>query len=68
MDRGRFKFPAGFLNPDDVVTVDFSFENQEEEQLLLNGVAQRLPRMLPAGTNPVLIDTRRTLVDPKVLE
>jgi phage tail-like protein len=68
LDRGRFKFPAGFLNPDDVVTVDFSFENQEEEQLLLDSVAQRLPRMLPAGTNPVLIDTRRTMVDPKVLE
>jgi hypothetical protein len=66
-DLGRFKFPAGFLQATDTVTVDFNAEDLSGEQQLLDSFAQRLPRMLPAGVVPVIVDTRRTPVNPAVL-
>ena len=66
-DLGRFKFPAGFLQTADTVTVDFNAEDLSGEQQLLDSFAQRLPRMLPAGVVPVIVDTRRTPVNPAVL-
>jgi phage tail-like protein len=67
VERGRFKFPAGFLNPGDVITVDFSAEDGVSEEQVLSSFAQRLPRSLPAGVVPVVVDTRRAKVDPRNL-
>jgi phage tail-like protein len=62
--RGRFKFPAGFLAPGDRITVDYAFEDVPERERVFQNVAQRLPRALPAGIVAVLFDTRRDQVDP----
>jgi hypothetical protein len=66
-DRGRLKFPAGFLAPGDRITVSFSFEDPDELSQRFDSLAQRLPRAMPAGVVPVLVDTRRTPVDPERL-
>lgn len=62
--RGRIKFPAGFLAPGDRITVDYAFEDVTARDRAFDSVAQRLPRALPAGIVAVLVDTRRTPVDP----
>ena len=62
--RGRFKFPAGFLAPGDRITVDYAFEDVPERDRVYQNVAQRLPRALPAGIVAVLVDTRREQIDP----
>lgn len=67
LDRGRFKFPAGFFSPTDVIAVDYSDEETEAEAQLLTSFLQRSPRLLPAGVVPVAIDTRIPHVDPQVL-
>lgn len=67
-DRGRLKLPAGFLAPGDRVTVSFSFEDPEERGQRFASLAQRLPRVLPAGVVPVLADTRPQPVDPATLD
>jgi phage tail-like protein len=66
-DRGRLKFPAGFLAPGDRITVSFSFEDPDEEAQRFDSLAQRLPRVLPAGVVAVLTDTRPRPVDPATL-
>jgi hypothetical protein len=63
-DRGRFKFAAGFLASGDRITVDYSFEDPVERDRVYQSVAQRLPRAVPAGIVPVIVDTRRVPVDP----
>ncbi len=63
-DRARFKLPTGFLASNDHVTVDFSIEDPADRDRVFESVAQRLPRALPAGIVPVLIDTRRTPANP----
>ncbi|MBI3803963.1 MAG: hypothetical protein HY282_09415 [Nitrospirae bacterium] len=68
LDRGRFKFPAGFFSPTDVITVDYSDEDIAGEAQLLTSFLQRSPKLLPAGVVPVPIDTRLPPVDPKVME
>jgi phage tail-like protein len=62
--RARFKFPTGFLAPGDQIRVDYAFEDPLERNRVFENVAQRLPRALPAGTVPVLIDTRRVPANP----
>ena len=66
-DRGRLKLPAGFLALGDRVTVSFSFEDPEDRTQRFASLAQRLPRVLPAGVVPVLADTRSRPVDPATL-
>jgi hypothetical protein len=66
-DRGRLKLPAGFLGPGDRLTVSFSFEDPDERAQRFDSLAQRLPRVLPAGVVPVLTDTRPRPVDPATL-
>ncbi|TAK02324.1 MAG: hypothetical protein EPO39_13455 [Candidatus Manganitrophaceae bacterium] len=68
VDRGRFKFPAGFLSPADLLAVDYSDEDAAGEEQLLASFLQRSPKLLPAGVVPVPIDTRVPHVDPSVLE
>lgn len=63
-DRGRLKFPAGFLAAGDRVTVSYAFEDPAELSQRFQSLAQRLPRAVPAGVVPVLLDTRRSPVDP----
>ncbi len=67
-DRGRFKFPVGFLSPADLIAVDYSDEDTAGEAQLLASFSQRSPKLLPAGVVPVPIDTRVPHVDPSVLE
>lgn len=67
LDRGRFKFPAGFFSPTDVIAVDYSDEETDAEAQLLTSFLQRSPRLLPAGVIPVPIDTRIVHVNPAVL-
>ena len=66
--RGRFKFPAGFLSPADLIAADYSDEDAAGEAQLLASFSQRSPKLLPAGVIPVPIDTRVPRVDPSVLE
>jgi phage tail-like protein len=67
LDRGRFALPAGLLQSGDVLQVAFSAEDQAAAARVLEHLAQRLPRMLPAGVVPVIIDSRRSTVDPELL-
>jgi len=67
LDRGRLAFPAGFLLAGDVVTVDFGAENLADTARVFERVAQRMPRMMPAGVVPVLVDTRRARANPTTL-
>jgi phage tail-like protein len=68
LDRGRFALPIGFLGPADVVSVDFAAEDRAATGRAFARVAGRMPRMIPAGVTPVLVDTRRPKVDPSTLE
>ncbi|HEX7837472.1 MAG TPA: hypothetical protein VF469_08415 [Kofleriaceae bacterium] len=67
VERGRFALPAGLVQPGDVLAVEFSAEDLVATDRAFQRVAQRLPRMMPAGVTPVLIDTRRARVDPSTL-
>jgi hypothetical protein len=64
--RGRFALPtppaAG-----DVLTVDFSVEDRATNDRIFAQLAQHLPRLVPAGVAPVVVDTRKATVDPKSL-
>jgi hypothetical protein len=66
-DRGRLKFPPGFLAPGDRITVSFSFRDPDEEAQRFGSLAQHIPRALPAGVVPVLTDARPSPVDPATL-
>ena len=66
-DRGRFQFPAGVLAADDIVTVDFCDEDVAAEHQVLAGFAQRAARLVPAGVTAVVLDSRKTPVDPASL-
>jgi hypothetical protein len=68
VDRGRFALPAGLLVPGDELTVDFSAEDLPGTARIFERVAQRMPRMMPAGVTPVLLDTRRPAIDPSTLQ
>lgn len=67
LDRGRFALPVGFLQPGDALAVEFSAEDLGATDRTFQRVAQRMPRIMPAGVTPVLIDTRRAHVDPSTL-
>jgi len=67
LDRGRLAFPAGFLAPGDVLTVDYFAEDVAATGRTFAILAQRLQRMIPAGVTPVLIDTRRAKLVPASL-
>ena len=66
-DLGRFRFPAGFLAPGNRISVGFDAEDLESEMRLLDSFTKRVGRMLPAGTVPVMIDTRKAPVNAAVL-
>jgi hypothetical protein len=65
--RGRLQFPPGVFAAGDVVTVDFNYEDLASEYQLLQGFAQRAPRLAPAGVTAVIVDSRKVPVDPAVL-
>jgi len=62
--RGRFKFPAGFLAPTDLITVSHSYEDTAAQAQVFASLAQRLTTALPAGVVPVIVDTRSIPVQP----
>jgi phage tail-like protein len=63
-ERGRFKFASEFIASDDHLEVSFSFESEAGRERVVQNLLQRLPRALPAGVVPVLIDVRKPAVDP----
>jgi hypothetical protein len=62
--RGRFKCAPDFIGSADRVAVSFAFERQATVEQMVGSLLQNLPRALPAGVVPVVIDIRRTPVDP----
>lgn len=67
LDRGRFAVPPGTIAAGAAVTVEYSAEDRGAETRVFDSLAQRLPRLVPAGIVPVVVDTRRTPVDPSNL-
>src|SRR5262249_38111151 len=67
LDRGRFALPAGFLAAGSVLTVDYTAEDTAATARTFASISGRMPRMMPAGVNAVLIDTRHPRPDPKTL-
>jgi hypothetical protein len=63
LDRGRFAVPAGLIAANDVLEVDYSAADLAAEERVFASLAQRLPRLLPAGVSPVIVDTRPPKVD-----
>jgi phage tail-like protein len=58
-DRGRVKFPPNLaIDPDDRIVADLFVEDTEQVAQVFASLAQRLPRVVPAGVVPVLVDTR----------
>ncbi|MCE9672840.1 phage tail protein [Myxococcus stipitatus] len=55
---GRLKFPSGFLSGNDRITVSYFFEDTAAQAQVFTSLAQRLPAAVPAGTVPVIVDTR----------
>lgn len=66
-ERGRFKLPAGLLAPGDVVRVSFAAEDVRAQAERFASFAQQIPRGLPAGVVPVIIDTRSSPKNPVIL-
>jgi phage tail-like protein len=66
-ERGRFKLPAGLLAPGDVVRVSFAAEDVNGQAARFASFAQQVPRGLPAGVVPVVIDSRATPQNPATL-
>ncbi|MGW0591315.1 phage tail protein [Streptosporangium sp. NPDC002607] len=62
-DRGLLRFPAGFVTAAHRVSVSFSHSDRVTRARRFDSLARRLPRVLPAGVVPVLIDTRRPSVE-----
>jgi hypothetical protein len=65
--RGRFKLPAGLLAPGDVIRVSFATEEVSAQAERFASFAQQIPRGLPAGVVPVIIDTRSSPKNPGTL-
>jgi phage tail-like protein len=63
--RGLLAFPPGFVTAADVVTVTFSHPDRAAQARLFDSLTQRLPKVVPAGVAPVVIDTRRPRADLK---
>ncbi len=68
LERGRFAVPPGTIPANAAVTVEYSTADSDAEARLFDSLAQRLPRLVPAGVVPVITDTRKSIVDPTNLE
>jgi hypothetical protein len=66
-ERGRFKLPAGLLAPGDVIRVSFAAEDVSAQAERFASFARQVPRGLPAGVVPVVIDTRTGPTNPATL-
>jgi hypothetical protein len=66
-ERGRLKLPAGLLAPGDVIRVSFAAEDASAQAERFASFAQQIPRGLPAGVVPVIIDTRSSPKNPLTL-
>jgi hypothetical protein len=66
-ERGRFKLPSGLLAPGDVIRVSFAAEDASAQAERFASFAQQIPRGLPAGVVPVIIDTRSSPKNPAIL-
>ncbi|MFI9561189.1 hypothetical protein [Nonomuraea endophytica] len=62
-ERGLLRFPAGFVTAAQRVSVSFSHPGRAEQARRFGSLARQLPRVLPAGVVPVLIDTRRPSIE-----
>jgi phage tail-like protein len=67
LERGRFKLPPGLLAPGDVIRVSFAAEDVSAQAERFASFAQQIPRGLPAGVVPVIIDTRSRPKNPLTL-
>jgi phage tail-like protein len=65
--RGWFKLPAGMLAPGDLIRVSFATEDLSMQADRFASFAQQIPRGLPAGVVPVIIDTRCSPKNPATL-
>jgi hypothetical protein len=63
LDRGRFAVPSAALPPGTVLTVEYSAVDAAAVGRVFDSLAQRLPRLVPAGIVPVTVDTRKPIVD-----
>ncbi len=68
LDLGRFAVPPGTIAPGAVVTVEYSSADTDAESRTFDSLAQRLPRLVPAGISPIVVDTRRAIVNPSNFE
>lgn len=63
LERGRFALSHNDVPHDLAVFVDYSAADAAAEARVFDSLAQRLPRLLPAGVEPVVVDTRSPTLD-----
>ena len=68
LDRGWFAVPAGTIPAGAAPTVEYSAADTAAETRTFDSLAQRLPRLVPAGVVPVVVDTRKRVIDPATFE
>lgn len=68
LERGRFAVPPGTMPAGTAVTVEYSAADSDANDRVFASLAQRLPRLVPAGISPLVVDTRKTTVDPSNFE
>jgi hypothetical protein len=61
-ERGLLRFPPGTVTAADTITVDLSHPDRAAQAQRFDSLAQRLPKVVPAGVVPVVVDTRRPIV------
>jgi hypothetical protein len=64
VNLGRFKLPTGRVGAGDRFAVTFAFEDPWAVGRIIRSLVQQLPRAVPAGVTPVIVDARRTLAVP----
>jgi phage tail-like protein len=65
--RGSFRFPPGVVQPGDVVTVSYAFDDADRNERIASMLRERLSAALPASAVAVIADTRRSIVPPALL-
>jgi hypothetical protein len=55
--------PAGAVPAVSPATVEYSSADSDAEARVFDSLAQRLPRLVPAGVVPLMVDTRKFIPD-----
>jgi hypothetical protein len=63
LERGRFAVPAGAVPAGIALTVEYSAADPTANGRVFDSAAQRVPRLVPAGIVPIVVDTCKPTLD-----